>query len=172
VEAEQLIDHLCSNAIALYALRPIPTAMDEDVRQLLNLLFPKDGSICTEILNKLNQQHGFLLNGFALRMASYSVRTCENIYIKQGIRALNAASRLIYWKEVIPTLVLLYNSMIKIDADPKELLISLPCAGRQFKLQIEEFEKRNEYQRSVVAMGYAESQDKDGFLYVHTGKYD
>jgi hypothetical protein len=107
--ADQLLS-LASDITDGYGPRPIPCCIDETVSDLVDSLETMDASTRQATLSNMEERHGFVLIAFAERMASLAVRTNQQRVIVIGLSALAIAAKLVYFKEVMPVLSLLYQS--------------------------------------------------------------
>jgi hypothetical protein len=163
-----LIRFLGSDSTDGYGPSPIPSPLDEAVRRLLDFVSRTDDAAVAVIIPSLTEQHGFVLVGFAERMAAYAVRTGQERYIHEGLTALGLASLLLCYNEVLPALSLLYRSTQKIGSDANVAFATTILADVRFQSFASDFLRRGEQDRSIEAMGYVESQDQDGFRYSRT----
>ena len=164
-DIEGLITFLVSDQTKGYGKRPIPDSIDSDVRELIGgLLGYKPDK--REAALSLMKRRGSLFCAFAERMASLAVRTADASIITDGMHALGCAASIMYWKEIIPVISLLYDAAQRIHADPIDILAK--CheeADPSLKVLIDKFLEGGPSDRSISAMGYEESKDADGFRY-------
>lgn len=150
-----------------YGPSPLPNQIDEEVEHLIDAsLAATDGD---RPLADLTQTHGMVLLAFAERMASLAIREGSVDIVSKGMEALRIASRLVYEKELLPILLLLHNSAIKLGADWSNLIpVTSGCEENRFKEFCESFLARSATDRSIQAMGYIEGEDEGGFRYLRT----
>lgn len=163
---ESILEKLASEYTHGYGLTPMPGPIDAEVEWLVNAL---EAGEETGSPMGMNQTHGFVLLAYAERMASLAVREANGEILSKGMTALAIASRLVYIKEALPILSLMYNSAIKIGVDPTQLFSALALnESDELKPFVEYFPYRSVEDRSIQAMGYVEGEDEGGFLYVRT----
>jgi hypothetical protein len=115
------------------------------------------------------ERHGFVLVAFAERMASYAVRKQQPDLIAQSLSALAIAVKLVYIKEVLPVVSLLYRSVHKLDLDAHDVFANKGgYRNEMLDKFLDDFLCRSETDRSIEAMGYFEGNDQDGFRYKRT----
>jgi len=102
-------------------------------------------------------------------MASRAVRDKSRIDIFYGLLALGIDGWKFEWRDNIMVLSLHYHSAILISIDPPSVFSE---AGKYMSFNVkksfEQFLKRKEEDRSISAMGFCCSEDKDGFRYKRT----
>jgi hypothetical protein len=169
-ELEDLIKLLGSKRTDGYGPRRIPHRLDQDVHKLLGVLSRATDDDRAAALSRMVERHGSVMVAFAERMASHAVRTGQSRYLDYGMTALAVASYLIYIKEVIPILSLLYRSTQKLGLEARGVFntaIPVPAAAGLQQI-VDEFLNRSERDRSIEVMYYVEGQDQDGFRYTRT----
>jgi hypothetical protein len=164
-----LLLYLASDVTDGYGPRPIPSSIDEKVSELIASFEAMDAIGRRAALSIMEQRHGFVLIAFAERMSSLSVRTKRQDLIVSALSALAIAAKLVYFKEAMPVMSLLYRSVQKLGQNPRCILSNLgSLADQQFSEFVNNFLKRSEEDRSIEAMGYEETSDADGFRYSRT----
>ena len=163
---DRTLEKLASECTHGYGPSPLPNQIDEEVESLVHAV-ASDGE--TDPLTKMNETHGFVLLAYAERMASLAVRENSVDTLSKGLVALRIASKLIYVKEALPVLALMYNSANKLGIDPTNLFSTLVLRdGDELKVFVDSFLSRSAEDRSIQAMGYVEGEDEAGFRYVRT----
>jgi hypothetical protein len=165
---EDMLPFLDSKATDLYGPRPIPCDIDQAVREFVEAIAQSDEETRSTIFALMNEQHGFVLLAFAERMAAYAVRKQDPSFLAEGLTALAFAYRLVYWKEVIPILSLVFRSAQKLGVDETKVLSLPPAADASFARMLREFMARDPQTRDIKDMGYIESSDEGTFRYART----
>jgi len=164
-----LLLYLASDATDGYGRQPIPSSIDDKVRELMTSLEAMDTQARHTTLSIMEVRHGFVLLAYAERMASLSVRTKKKELIVSALSALAIGAKLVYFKEAMPVMSLLYRSIEKLDLNPQNILFSPGSfADQQFSEFAKGFLSRSDEDRSIEAMGYVENSDSDGFCYHRT----
>jgi len=150
-----------------YGPSSIPSPIDNEVTALLMQL-----AIVSErkfVESQMVERHGLVLLAYAERMASYAVRTNQEEHIVKALLALSVAGKLVYYKESLPVVSLLYRSIQKLGLDPSKLFEKIPSDGDdEFACYLKTFPSRSQEDRSIEAMGFVEGHDSDGFRYIRT----
>jgi hypothetical protein len=168
-ETDCILLYLASDATDGYGLSPIPSPIDEKVRNLVASFEAMDITSRQVTLSNMDERHGFVLIAFAERMSSLAVRTKNVDLIAEALSALAISARLVYFKEVMPVVSLLYRSAQNLGIDPRRPLSDPFCVGDEgFSEFVNKFPDRSHEDRSIEAMGYEENSDGDGFLYKRT----
>lgn len=163
---ENALQKLASEYTHGYGPTPIPNQIDKEIEFLIDAV-TKDTE--AKILPEMNETHGFVLLAYAERMASLAVRENDVDILSRGLTSLSIASKLVYIKEVLPVLALLYHSASKLGIDLLELLSALNLDDDdELTPYIKRFPNRSTEDRSIQAMGYVEGDDGGGFRYVRT----
>jgi len=168
---QKLLEFLGSDSMDGYGLKPIPSKIDDDVRDLLSSFVGLDASSRHAILAKMTEVHGFVLCAFAQRMAAYAVRTNTVKHIINGLRALEIAFNIPVFdpREVVLVFSLLYRSVMKLGLDPRAIFANtVRIEGERFDEFVKGYLDQPEEDRTIKNMGYIESCDEDGFLYQRT----
>lgn len=165
-----LLLYLGSDATDGYGPRPIPSAIDEKVADLITSIKAMGATSRDATLSIMDERHGLVLIAFAERMSSLAVRTKRDDLLASAFVAIAIATRLINFKEILPVMSLLYKSASKLGADVK--LAFRECGsvlgGKTFSNLFSDFLNRADEDRSIEAMGYEEGSDADGFRYTRT----
>jgi len=168
-QVEDVLMLLASDSTNCYGPRPIPDAIDDDVRDLLRSIEDSTPETREALVSVMTERHGFVLLAFAERMASHAVRTHDTQFIRQGLQAAAIGSQSVYFKESVPALCLLYQSAVKLGCSGEILLGEVDCPESPlFETMLHAFPMRTEEDRSIESMGYIESFDHDGFRYHRT----
>lgn len=148
-----------------YYQQPIPCELDDGIRDILADLYGHDQKDIELISTSVSNDNGRVLGLFAERMASLAVRQNSIEPVKSGLFAL-----LIYIKtedprDVLLVLSLLHDAVIKVGDIPKTIFneVGTLFGGISF---LSDFLNRSDEDKSIDAMGYEESKNEEGFLYV------
>jgi hypothetical protein len=161
---EELIESLGSDKFKGRGHDPIPSPMDDEVREFVRLLRDADPDRWATTLSSLTLMHGWACQTVAVRMAALAARSQERSCIEDGLLALTMAARLLYHKEVYRVISLFVHSAKKLGFDPAELSQMAP----DLQKWIESFLRLDEKQQAIALWKYEESQDKDGLFYDDT----
>jgi hypothetical protein len=168
-QLNEIIDSLGSERTKGYGPRPIPSDIDDDVRTVVQAIAREHGGARADIIARLTEVHGLVLNAFAERMAAYAVRNGQARHIQEALDALAIALPLVDYREVIPILALLFHSAEKIGLDARTAFeAAMVRADAAFQRMAGGFLTVDEESRSIATMCYIESTDQDGFRYKRT----
>ena len=166
---DEVLRRLGSDYTHGYGPAPIPSIIDSEVSELVALLVAANGPERHDVLCRMAEVHGFVLVAFAERMASYAVRRQEPGLIARSLSALAIAVDLLYVKEALPVVSLLYRSIQKLGLDPRDVFADNGGYGNAVLDRfLGDFLRRSDEDRTVEAMGYVEGSDPDGFRYKRT----
>lgn len=168
-DVSPLLHDLESKSANGYGLTRIPSQIDADVTFLINYLIRASESECAMAISQMTEVHGFVFIAYAERMAAMIVRKVDVAVASNCLAALLVASNLVYIKEVLPVVSLVYHSITLIDRDPSEWFDCKYHFGNEnFAIFVSRFPSRSLEDRSIQAMCYIESSDEDGFRYQRT----
>lgn len=168
-QIEDILISLASDRTNGYGPRPIPDEVDEDVRMLVGYLGDAAPASRDALLSLMTERHGFVFLAFAERMAALAVRSGNPQFVCEGLDAVVLGSRLIYFKEALPALSLLYRSLTSLNLDAAGFFAGAVSSGDEpFDSLVRGFPARDENDRDIEAMGYIESRDQNGFRYART----
>ncbi len=150
-----------------YYQQPIPSEVDEGINNILASLSTSDLAGRELIADGVAGDEARVLGLFAERMASLAVRENSIEPVKQGLLALLLYARTEDPRDVLLVLSLLHDAVIKTSGTPKSIFAEASSiigdAG-----YLNDFLNRSNEDKSIDAMGYKESKNEEGFLYVRT----
>lgn len=150
-------------------LTPIPSIFDQEISDLINAFLKGTMEEQEFARNAFSDEYSFTFLFFSERMACLSVREKLEKYLFEGLIAHAIEGGKFDPRENMLVLSLLYHSAVKIGADPVSLFKrASKFATGKIKEIIAGFPHRKLENRSIEAMGYIESSDKDGFRYTRT----
>lgn len=168
-QIEDALISLASDRTHGYGRRPIPDAVDSEVRGLVNGLRDADPGTRDALLSLMTEHHGSVLLAFAERMASLAVRSRDPQFLRDGLGALAFGSRLVDSREAVLILSLVYRSLEKLGMDATGLFAgAIGLGDESFDACVRAFPSRDKKDRAIKAMGYTEGRDRDGFRYSRT----
>ena len=169
LQLSELLERLGSEYTHGYGPSPIPSGIDAEVDDVITSFIKMDERGRNEILSQMKEAHGFVFVAFAERMASCAVRERRSHLIERGLSALAIAVNLVYYKETLPAVSLLYHSASQLGLGTREFLASSDFLRNDvLNGFITDFLDRTEEDRGIEAMGYVEDEDRDGFRYRRT----
>jgi hypothetical protein len=149
-----------------YLLSPLPSPVDEKIRELVRRYTPATGA---ELRSALSRQHSWYLLAFVARMAALAVREHNGNYLVDALAALSLEGGRLDIRENIQMLALIYNSAMKIGTDVTQLFSSaLPAGNAELDDAIRSFPLRADKDKTIESMGFREAHDESGFRYVRT----
>jgi hypothetical protein len=154
-------------ADSAYFKQAIPSAIDEEIGDVLVRLSSCDEDELASVAGGIAGAHARVLSLFAERMASLAVRKNSPDPIRRGLAALMIVARTADVREVLLVLSLLHDAAMKVTGSAKELFADVGAlfGGAEF---LNGFLKRSDEDKRIQVMGYEESETEDGFLYVRT----
>ena len=152
---------------AEYYKQPLGCDIDQKLRGLLSQIVTLENADLDSILGKVSGDNARVLGFFAERMASLGVRLNSIEPVKDGLFALLIYSRSEDPRDVLLVLSLLHDAAIKISGTAKEVFNETSSLVGGFDF-LSDFLNRSDEDKSIEAMGYEESKNKEGFLYVRT----
>jgi hypothetical protein len=161
---EELIESIGSDKFEGRGYDPIPSPMDDEVREFVHLYRDADPNLWPTILSSLKAMHGWVCRSVAERMAALAVRTHDHSCLEDGLLALTMAARLLYHREVYRVISLFVHSAKKLGFDPAELSQMAP----EFRKWIDTFLQLDEKNQAIARWKYEESRDQDGLVYEDT----
>lgn len=151
---------------AYYQL-PISCELDNEISDILVNLSMYDQKEMELIADSISGDDARVLGLFAERMASLAVRQKSIEPIKCGLFALLIYARTEDPRDVLLVLSLLHDAVEKVGDIPNTIFNEAGALFRGSPL-LSDFLNRSEEDKSIDAMGYKESNNEDGFLYVRT----
>lgn len=149
-----------------YGPAPIPCVIDEEVSDIVDFFYASDADDRQAMLAKMIAAHGFVLIAFAERMAARAIRENRPELITHGLAALRISANLVYFKEALPVVSLLYRSIQKLGLDARTVFGgAYGSEADDLGKVLDEFLCRSDEDRGIEAMGYIEGTDQDGFRY-------
>ncbi|MEV6283672.1 hypothetical protein [Kribbella sp. NPDC051770] len=150
-----------------YGPKPLPSHRDHQIHTLLSAAVP--GLSFQALKLKMPLGAAGVLATYAERAASLAVRDRDANKIRTALIATAIALDLTDdFRDVIPSLALLYRAAELIDLDPPT---EFRTAATLLDLQAPEltqFPRRSPADRSIQAMAYIESTDDQGFRFQRT----
>jgi hypothetical protein len=150
-----------------YYQQAIPSEIDEVISNMLTSLSTSDQAELKLIADGVDGDEARVLGLFAERMASLAVRENSIEPVKQGLLALLLYARTEDPRDVLLVLSLLHDAVIKTFGTPKSVFAEASCVVGDTGL-LSDFLNRSNEDKSIDAMGYKESKNEEGFLYVRT----
>jgi len=150
-----------------YRPESIPGDRDADIALLISTI--QTCEQFTEVTQGLKLSTAHILLGFAQRAASYAIRINDVTWTRHGLMAAQLTLGEEDTREVLVIYSLLYRALELLDADPMNIFEeSARRAPHKFGAVTMEFAQRDAADKSIAAMGYVESEDRDGFKFVCT----
>lgn len=166
---DETLERLGSDYVNGYGLAEIPSPIDDEVSDLVSSVVAIDVGGREAVLSKMDESHGFLLLAFAERMAARTVRERQPDFAAAGLTAAAIAGALVYIKEALPIVSLLYDSIERIGFDPRVIFAGVPRFGNaELDEFIDHFPDRTKDDRRIEVMGYVGIEDQGGFRYERT----
>jgi len=150
-----------------YYQQSIPGKFDEEISDIIVDLSGRDNKEVEIIASGVSGDDGRVLGLFAERMASLAVRQNSIEPVKRGLFALLIYARSEDPRDVLLVLSLLHDAVLKVGYTPQKVFDDV-SASINVGAILNEFLKRSEDDKSIDAMGYKESKNEGGFLYVRT----
>jgi hypothetical protein len=148
-----------------YLRQPLPNARDSEISDLLEEA--RSGGQLDELAAELAPSHAASLLCFAQRMSVLAVRRSDPSLLDRAVVALCLAVETgDDDRDVLLVFPLPWRSAELLGLEPEELFtVSLDglAKGRD---ALEAFKRRTPKDRRIEAMGYAESENADGFTYI------
>jgi hypothetical protein len=107
-----------------------------------------------------------LLPAFAERMSTLAVRENRHERILSGLRAVVLASLVNPARELVIPLSLLWNSAVLIEQSPEVLFKEVRNESGIYGALLSSFAARIPSDRSIAAMGYSSTGERETFSYV------
>lgn len=148
---------------------PIPCGFDLRLSSFMDIFVKATKEEQSFIISSFSDDYSSTFFLFSERMACLAVRERSEKYLFEGLIAHAIEGAKFDWRENILVLSLIYHSAVKIGVDPVTLFKrASEFAEEPIAHIIHEFPDRKPEDRSIEAMGYIESSDKDGFKYKRT----
>lgn len=150
-----------------YFRQSIPCELDNGISDILAALSTHNQKDIELVASSISGDNGRVLGLFAERMASLAVRKNSIEPVKRGLFALLIYARTEDPRDVLLVLSLLHDAIIKVGSEPKTIFNETAAlfGGSSF---LSDFLNRSDDDKSIDAMGYKESKNEEGFLYVRT----
>lgn len=163
--AEQLDSAIRAGEYNGYGPRPIPHPLDDRGEALLQAVNPGDGTANKEVLAYMDPALAFILLAYAERTSALAVRLKSVPTLEKAIVAL-ALAEPFDSREKLLVLPLPWHAADRLGANPRAVFervaAGLPEPGRSDLLMFANREPKNQ---TLEVMGYAESEDEDGFRF-------
>lgn len=150
-----------------YYKQPISSEIDDEISDILADLSAYNQKDLELIADSVSGDNGRVLGLFAERMASLAVRQNSIEPVKRGLFALLIYARTEDPRDVLLVLSLLHDAAIKVRGMPKTIFNEVGAVFGGSSL-LSDFLNRSDEDKSIDAMGYVESKNEEGFLYVRT----
>lgn len=149
-----------------YGLQPIPSEVDHEITDLINVFIQANPANREMILSKFDEEHAFTFIAYSERMAALAVRQQSSQIILKGLIALIIDGFKYNPLESLTILSLHYHSAEKIGVNPASLFDeAAKYADDKVATMISRFITRSPEDKSLEAMGYEEMQASNGFKY-------
>ena len=150
-----------------YYKQSIPSDIDLKLRELISNIISLQRNDIESIIERVSGDNARVLGLFAERMASLAVRQNSIEPVKDGLLALLIYSRTEDPRDVLLVLSLLHDAAIKTAGAAQAVFsdVSSIIGGADL---LNDFLSRSDEDKSIDAMGYEESKNEEGFLYVRT----
>jgi len=165
-----LLDRLRSEYTDGYLHLPIPSPIDDEVGNLVDLLIRADSIERAEALSLMTDSHMSVLRCYAERIASRAMRERRPELISHALSALAIASKWAGTPKISTTILsLLYRSGELIGRPAiTESTYPIEFDNPEFVEYWNQYRARSEDKRTIEVMSYAEGSDQDGFRYERT----
>ena len=150
-----------------YYKQSLNCGIDQKLRGLISKIVALEQADLDSILEKVSGDNARVLGLFAERMASLAVRLNSVEHVKDGLAALLVYSRSEDPRDVLLVLSLLHDASIKTFGNAKDVFSEVSASVGGVDL-LDGFLRRSDEDKSIEAMGYEESKNEEGFLYVRT----
>lgn len=149
-----------------YGPRPIPDPLDDEVTAFVERL-EKGGPDAVRNASAVVSESGRdVLQAYAGRVASQAVRRGEPSILLHAVVALVVAGLDRNYPEALMGMALIDHSAMKIGADLERILEEASAiVGHPGTVSLVMWISRAPEKRTISVMGYAESEDDDGFRY-------
>ncbi len=150
-----------------YYMQPISSEMDEKLSLYIVKLMSLDRDDLCSIIGNLSRDDARVLGLYAERMATLAVRSNSVEPIKNALVALLIYAKTQDSRDVLLVLSLLYDAAVKTAGTANNVFNEVASFMGDVEL-LNGFLCRSDEDKSIEAMGYKESKNEDGFLYVRT----
>jgi hypothetical protein len=149
-----------------YGLAPVPDSRDEKIAQLVRTWVGLNEEGRREVQSLLSRQQSFVLQTFAERMASSSVRERNPESLLLGLLALGIEGGKSDWRENYLVVPLHYDAAQRIGANPIPIFENvINLVGGTFAEYLRKFLQNP---CPIEDMGYRIDPGSDGFRYQRT----
>ncbi len=148
-----------------YYKQTIPSEIDEGIGKILLSLSSIRPSEVGLMSDSITGDNARVLGLYAERMASLAVRENSVKKVKLGLIALLINAQTEDSRDALLVLSLLYDAASKTSDNPKQVFSEAASVigGEKF---LNDFLMRSDEDKSIEAMGYQESSNEEGFLYI------
>ena len=157
-----------------YALAPIPDPRDDEVLSTVQPLLKGGSSAVTDALSSVSELDREVLRAFAERAAANAVRRGEPHLLLEGLVALVVGGLAIDeaddedHRDAQIVLSVVEDAARKTGASPTDLYArAIEVVGESAGIALVAWQERPGVSRTINSMGYQESEDSDGFRYLH-----
>lgn len=163
---EELLNQLRDDQLPGYGKTPIPGPKDYILMELIDALILVDSEARSALIKKIGGEYQFSFPGFAERLSSYAVRLNSSDILRRALLALSLTPGGDK-REILLVCSLVAHSAKKLGVDLRAMLHEhSDFVDEPFKKAVTDFLARPPEDQSIVAMGYKEGSDSDGFRYV------
>src|SRR5919108_2760785 len=159
------LDMLLGDRNVGYGPRPFPDRRDRDISDFIDQFRRSDVAVRSSLIQQVSggrDRYRDTLRAYAERMASYARITRDPAFLERGILAL-LIGQSPDWREDLLVMPLLYHSARRLGVSPDDLFRN---AAQEISPEAAEFAGhfllRNEDDKRIEAMGYVETDGKDG----------
>ena len=150
-----------------YYKQPISSEIDEKISSVIADLISLDTWQLESIMENVSGDNARVLGLYAERMASLAVRKNSIEPVKNGLVALLIYAQTEDPRDVLLVLSLLHDAAIKTAGTAGRVFDEVGSVIGGAEL-LNGFLNRSDEDKSIDAMGYKESNNEEGFLYVRT----
>ena len=150
-----------------YYQKPIPCEIDDEISDIFVDLSAHDQNNIELIADSVSGDTGHVLGLYAERMASLAVRENSIEHVKHGLIALLIYEKAHDSRDALLVLSLLHDAAVKVGNLPKAIFNEIDALFGESSF-LSDFLGRSAEDKSIDSMGYEESKNEEGFLYVRT----
>ena len=150
-----------------YYQKPISCELDDEISDILVDLSAHDQKDIELIADSVSGDTSRVLGLYAERMASLAVRENSIEPVKHGLIALLIYEKAHDSRDVLLVLSLLHDAAVKVGRLPKAIFNEVDGLFGESSF-LSDFLGRSDEDKSIDSMGYEESKNEEGFLYVRT----
>ena len=149
-----------------YLYWPLPNHLDDELTRIIKSFVDSPHATQDMIGARFRGEYSGMLQSFAERMSILGVRESSPERLFDGLVALVIEDFSADYRETMPIVSLLYNSALRIAADPQDLFEQAAAIASPESAQI--LREFTQSPQSIEAMGYKEVTDDGGFWYQRT----